>query len=150
MDEIDVKILKLVQEDARLTPVEIAPLVHLSRTPVAARLRKLRQEGVIRSFISVLDRQLIGQPVLVITHVKLEKQSTEYFNDFENAVCQMPEVQFLLHVSGGWNFILHITAKSPQAYFDFIMENINALGNIAHMESCFVMKECKSNGPFKL
>jgi DNA-binding Lrp family transcriptional regulator len=97
-----------------------------------------------------LDREKIGQPVLVFTHVRLEKQTTELLKVFEDAVRQLPEVQYLLHVSGGWNFILHVRDATPQAYFTFIMDHINSLGNIGCMESCFVMRECKSDGAFNL
>jgi Lrp/AsnC family leucine-responsive transcriptional regulator len=88
--------------------------------------------------------------VLVVTHVKLQKQTTALLNEFKELAKQLPEVQICLHVSSRWNFILHITAPTPQAYFQFIMERITGLENVAHLESHFVMKECKSNGAFSL
>ncbi|HEX3384412.1 MAG TPA: Lrp/AsnC ligand binding domain-containing protein, partial [Mucilaginibacter sp.] len=62
----------------------------------------------------------------------------------------MPEVQFCLHVSGGWDFFLHVTAVTPQDYYVFLMEHICGLPNVAHVESCFVMKESKAYGPLPL
>lgn len=101
-------------------------------------------------FAAMLDREKIGRPVLVVTHVQLEKQTTELLEEFERLAGELPEVQCCLHVSGGWNFILHITATSPQAYFAFLMEKVNSLANVAHTESSFVMKEIKTLEPFSL
>jgi Lrp/AsnC family leucine-responsive transcriptional regulator len=150
LDEIDLKILALLQENARLDVMEIVRQVNLTKTPVAKRVRKLKETGFIKAYVALLDREKIGQPVLVVTHVKLEKQTTTLLDDFEAAMLGMPEVQFCLHVSGGWNFILHVTAATPQAYFHFIMEKITGMDNVAHVESCFVMRECKSFAPFCL
>jgi Lrp/AsnC family leucine-responsive transcriptional regulator len=71
-------------------------------------------------------------------------------NEFEKVAGAMPEVAFLLHVSGGWDFILHIHARTPQDYYNFLMEQVCAMHNVAHVESSFVMKEYKSYGPFEL
>jgi Lrp/AsnC family leucine-responsive transcriptional regulator len=150
LDEIDLKILGLLQDNARMDIMEVVRRVNLTKTPVTKRIKKLRATGYIKSYVALLDREKIGQPVLVVTHVKLDKQTTTQLDAFEAMAKDMPEVQFCLHVSGGWNFILHITAPTPQAYFNFIMEKITGLDNVAHVESCFVMKECKSYGSFVL
>jgi Lrp/AsnC family leucine-responsive transcriptional regulator len=149
-DEIDLKILQLLQGNARMDVTEVVRQVSLTKTPVAKRIKRLKETGFIKAYVAILDREKIGQPVLVITHVKLEKQTTALLNAFEQAMQQLPQVQFCLHVSGGWNFILHITAETPQAYFHFIMEKVTGLDNVAHVESCFVMRECKSFAPFRL
>lgn len=150
LDPTDLKLLQHLQQNGRITEKQLAALVYRSAPAVHERLAKLQERGYIRGYTALLDREKIGQPVLVLTHVRLERQTTELLNAFEDAVKQLPEVQYLLHVSGGWNFILHVTAATPQAYFTFIMEHINSLGNIGGMESCFVMKECKSGGAFVL
>jgi Lrp/AsnC family leucine-responsive transcriptional regulator len=150
LDELDLKILELLQANARLDVMEIVRKVNLTKTPVAKRIRKLKEMGFIKAYISLLDREKIGQPVLVVTHVKLEKQTTSLLNEFEAAMLNMQEVQFCLHVSGSWNFILHITAATPQDYFHFIMDKITGMDNVAHVESCFVMKESKSFAPFAI
>lgn len=150
LDQFDQQILQLLQGNARMDVMEIVRRVNLTKTPVTKRIKKLQSAGLIKAYVALLDREKIGQPVLVITHVKLQKQTTALLNAFEALALEMPEVQFCLHVSGGWNFILHVTAATPQAYFNFVMEKITGLENVAHVESCFVMKECKSFGAFEL
>jgi len=150
LDEFDQQILRLLQRDARMDVMEIVRRVNLTKTPVTKRIKKLQSAGLIKSYVALLDREKIGRPVLVVTHVKLQKQTTALLNEFEALMLDMPEVQCCLHVSGGWNFILHISAPTPQAYFNLVMEKITGLENVAHVESCFVMKECKSFGAFEL
>ena len=149
-DEIDLRILALLQKNGRIDIQQLSGMVNLSRTPVQARIDKLEDAGVIKGYTALLDREKAGCPTLVITHIKLEKQTTELLEEFERAVSGMQEIQFCLHVSGTWNFILHVTASSPQAYFKFLMEQISSINNVAHIDSCFVMKESKANGPIAL
>lgn len=150
LDEIDRNILNELQLDGRIDILELSSRVNLSRTPVSLRLEKMVKLGVIRGFVALLDREKVGQPVLVVTHVRLEKQTTLLLEEFEGIVCDMSEVQACLHVSGDWNFILLVSSVAPQAYFNFLMEKINSLPNVAHTDSAFVMKEAKSNGALKL
>jgi Lrp/AsnC family leucine-responsive transcriptional regulator len=88
--------------------------------------------------------------VLVLLHVLLAKQTTAALDAFEELVTAMPQVQICSLVPGDWNFILHVSAPSPQHYYPFVMEKITAHGNITRVESNFVMKECKNYGPFSL
>ena len=149
-DEIDLKLLGILQEDAAMDLARLAKLVNRSPSPVHERLKRLRQEGYVKAQVALLDRALVGQPVLVIVHVKLKRQTQALLRDFEQIAVDMSEVQFCLHVSGGWDFILHVTAATPQDYYVFLMERICAQANVEHVESSFVMKECKSYGPLIL
>lgn len=148
LDEIDFKILNILQRDARIDVVQLAKQVHLSRTPVNQRIMKLQHSGFIKGFVAQLDRNKVGKPVMVVSLVKLEKQTKKLLQEFEETANTMEEVQFCLHLSGSWDFMLQITAGTPQDYYDFLMERLCNLPNVAHVESSFVLKECKSHTPF--
>ncbi|MBB5396674.1 Lrp/AsnC family transcriptional regulator [Mucilaginibacter sp. AK015] len=150
LDEIDKSILNVLQREGRIETLELSKRVNLSRTPVSLRLEKLLESRVIRGFAALLDREKAGWPVLVVTHVKLEKQTTLLLTEFEEQACTMTEVQACFHVSGDWNFILLVAARTPQAYFTFLMGQINSLPNVAHTDSAFVMKEAKIQGPLPI
>src|ERR1700743_895959 len=110
LDEIDLRILAILQLDGRIDTVALSRQVNLSRGPVAIRIEKLQEAGYIRGFTALLDREKIGRPVLVLTHVQLEKQPTQLLEEFEQLAADLPEIQSCLHVSGTWNFILQVTA----------------------------------------
>jgi DNA-binding Lrp family transcriptional regulator len=149
-DEIDLKILQYLQENARMQTNTIGSKVGLSISPVSNRIEKLEEAGFIKKYVAILDREKIGQPVLIILMIKLKEQNTERMLEFETLACAMPEVQSCLTVSGNWNFILQVTAETPQAYANWLMEKINIHPNVGNVESAFLMREGKNYGGFHL
>ena len=150
LDETDIKIMSIMQDNARIDVTRIARRVNKTPHPIHDRIYRLEQDGYIKGYYTLLDRAKIGKPVLVITMVKLEKQTKKLLEEFERTANTMNEIQFCLHVSGKWDFILHITAETPQDYYLFLMEKICGQANVAHAESAFCLKECKSFGSFDL
>lgn len=150
LDDIDIRILHILQEDCSIDVARLAQLVNRTPNPVHERIRKLVDLGYIKKFTAVLDRVLIGQPVLVILMVELKEQNTGQMAEFEQLMCALPEVQSCLLVSGSWNFILQVTATTPQAYAVWLMENVTIHPNIGHVESAFLMREGKNYGSFHL
>ena len=150
LDDIDLKIMDILQRNGRIDVTRIARKVHKTPHPVHDRIFRLEEEGFIKGYIALLDRAKIGKPVLVVTMVKLEKQTTRLLNEFEKNTSAMSEVQCCLHVSGKWDFMLHVTAETPQGYYLFLMEKICGQDNVEHAESAFVLRECKSFGAFDL
>jgi Lrp/AsnC family leucine-responsive transcriptional regulator len=150
LDDTDKKILNVLQQDARLDVRGIAKAVNLTPTPIHRRIRLMEEAGYIKGYIPVLDRAMIGQPVLVTVMVKLESQTRRLLDDFEKAVIKLPQVQSCLLVTGNWNFLLQVSAATPQEYNNFLMDGICSMDNVKYTESLFTLKECKSFGAFVL
>ncbi len=150
LDAYDQKILTIIQREGRIDVSKLALQVSLTHTPVTERLRKLQEAGYIKKYMAVVDREKVGLPVLVILMIKLRDPDTKLFERFEALLTGIPEVQFMLHVSGAWNYVLHVTAATPQAYHSWIMEHITCHNFIINTESAFLLKDCKSYGPLKV
>ena len=150
LDEFDVKIIEVLQQDARMDVTKIARLVNLSHTPVTERIRKLQEAGIITGYVALLDREKTRFPVMVILMIKLKDPNTQLFADFEEMVTMMPEVQSCYLISGNWNFILHVTAATPQEYAAWIFEKILCHSYIADVESAYLMRESKRFGPIPI
>ena len=146
LDDIDLKILHILQEDSSIDVARLAQMVNRTANPIHERIRKLVELGYIKKFTAILDRVLIGQPVLVLLMVRLKEQNTQRMFEFEQVVNAMPEVQSCLMVSGTWNFILQVTAETPQAYSIWLMEKVNIHQNVGNVESAFLMRESKNYG----
>jgi len=149
-DLLDIQIMDELQRNGRIDVTRIAKKVSKTVHPIHDRIYRLEEEGYIKGYVAVLDRDKIGKPVLVVTMVKLESQTKELIDEFEQAVSLMPEVQACLLVTGNFNFLLQVSAATPQEYSVFLMEKICSRGNVKYTESLFTLKECKANGPFVL
>ncbi|MEK7837776.1 MAG: Lrp/AsnC family transcriptional regulator, partial [candidate division NC10 bacterium] len=120
LDAIDARILGRLQEDARLSNVELAQAVGLSPSPCLRRVRELERAGVIRRYVTVLDPQRVGLPVSVFVNVTLEKQVERALGVFEAAVRQRPEVVECYLMTGEADYLLRVVVADLTAYERFL------------------------------
>src|SRR5262245_20402138 len=105
LDEIDRKILRLLQESGRMTNAALADAVGLTATPMLQRIKKLEQSGVITGYAALVDRFAVGRRTLVLVEVKLSEHRLPIHTRFVDAVCAFPEVQECHHVAGDEDFV---------------------------------------------
>lgn len=144
LDETDHRILQLLQTNAQLTIKEIAAEINLSITPVHDRIKKLEREGVIEKYVTILNKKRLGKGLTVFCNVTLDKQQRENFQEFNEAMLQMPEVVECCVVSGTFDYLIKIIATDVESYHTFYQEKLATLKAISHISSFFVMSEVKS------
>lgn len=144
LDETDHRILQLLQTNAQLTIKEIAADINLSITPVHDRIKKLEREGVIEKYVTILNKKRLGKGLTVFCNVTLDKQQRENFQEFNEAMLQMPEVVECCVVSGTFDYLIKIIATDVESYHTFYQEKLATLKAISHISSFFVMSEVKS------
>ena len=106
LDETDVKILRLLQQDARLTLKEIGARVNLSSTPVYERFKRLEREGYILKYVAVLDVEKLNMGFTVYCSVKLKQQNLEVADTFARAKIGLREVKECFNISGQFDSLL--------------------------------------------
>jgi len=143
LDPTDIKILNLLQEDARMDVVHIAGRVYKSPSATHERIRKLKEKRVIKSCIAVLDRTLVGRPTLMITLVKLNCHAAQVLRDFPAFMYTYPEVQVCLHLSGEFDFLLQVNLRDAEEYETFLDQKLCNLPMVDKVQSSLVLKECK-------
>jgi Lrp/AsnC family leucine-responsive transcriptional regulator len=144
LDQTDIRILNILQTNAEMNVAHIATKVFKSPTSIFTRIRKMQENGVIKRYVAVLDRRLVGRPTLVVTMVQLKQHGIEILKEFAGAMTDFPEVQFCLHLSGEYDFLLHITLIDSQEYEEFLEFKLCAHPMVQKVLSSFVLKECKS------
>ncbi len=144
LDETDLKILRLLQQDAQLTIKDISAQINLSITPIHERIRKLEREGYIEKYVTILNKKKLKQNLMVYCNVTLDKQRHENFAEFNLAISQMPEVLECSMISGAFDYLLKIIATDVEAYHHFYQEKLAVLQIISHINSYFVMSEVKN------
>lgn len=143
LDDIDLGILRALQDDARLTVKELAAKVHRSTTPVFERLRRLESQGYIRRYVAIIDADKVGQGFMVFCQVKLRQMNRDIATAFTRYISGLPEVTECYNVSGGYDYLLKIYAPSMSDYQEFLLNRLGAFEALGSIESTFVMSEVK-------
>lgn len=143
LDITDIKILQLLQADARLTNKELAHKLGKSITPVFERVKRLQEQGYIKRYVAILDRKKVNRNLVAYTHVQLKEHSSFILKTFETEVIKFDEVMECYHMTGAFDFILRIAIKDMEAYHAFLMNKLSKLPDIGTLQSFFVMSEAK-------
>ncbi|WP_439686285.1 DNA-binding transcriptional regulator, Lrp family [Cupriavidus oxalaticus] len=143
LDKIDLRILAELQRDASLTNVELAARVNLSPSPCLARVRLLRQSGLISRHVTLLDPRKLGLNVNVFIQVSLEKQTRTGLDSFERAVLALPQVMECYLMSGDSDYLIRVVVAEVQALEHFIVDKLTRLAGVASIRSSFALKQVK-------
>ncbi|MCA0363079.1 MAG: Lrp/AsnC family transcriptional regulator [Spirosomataceae bacterium] len=148
LDETDKEIIRHLQQDAKLTTKELAGRLNLSPTPVYERVRRLENEGVIKKYVALVNREKVGKDLMVLCNIRLKEHAQEAGAKFVKAIVSMPEVTECLNISGDYDFLLKVVVTDMREYQSFIMNKLASLENIGSTQSIFVMGEIKSETAF--
>ena len=135
--------MRELQRDGRLTTRQLAMRVHRSPTAVFERVKRLENEGFIRRYTAVLDAEKLGQGFLVYCQVKLRFMNNAIAEDFVSRVAAIPEVTECYNVSGAFDYLLRIHARSMEAYREFLLNKLGTIESLGSVESTFVMSQIK-------
>ncbi|HEY8898214.1 MAG TPA: Lrp/AsnC family transcriptional regulator [Niastella sp.] len=139
LDEKDYAILRLLQENAKLTVREIASSIHLSPTPVHERIKRMEASGVIKQYATLIDHRKVQKGIMVICYVSLKEHNRKLAGVFIDAVTGFKEVLECYNISGQFDFMLKIVSEDMETYHDFYVTKLSEIKGISHMQSIFVM-----------
>src|SRR5450432_3152791 len=139
LDEKDRLILKLLQENAKITVREIASKIHLSTTPVHERIKRMEDTGVILQYATLVNHAKVKKGLMVICYISLKEHSKKSGTKFIKTINELSEVIECYNISGEFDFMLKVVTESMDAYYDFHVNKLGQLENIGHMQSTFVM-----------
>ncbi|MDQ2819388.1 MAG: Lrp/AsnC family transcriptional regulator [Pseudomonadota bacterium] len=143
LDRVDRKILEALQDNARLSSAELADLVALTASPCWRRVKRLEEEGVISAYQARLDSRKLGYEVMAFVFITLDKNQTQYIEEFEQAVRGIPQILACHRVSGRYDHQLTVVAEDLESYGLFAEKFINGLPSVKEVYTTFVLKEAK-------
>ena len=150
LDTIDIKILQILQYDARVTTKEMADKLGKSVTAVHERVRRLEDTGYIRRYVALLDKDMIGKTLIGYTTVQLKEHSQAILRGFEKEVIKFPEVMECCQLTGQSDFLLRVVIQDMEAYNDFLLNRLATLPNIGTVHTSFVLSEAKRETAYHL
>jgi Lrp/AsnC family transcriptional regulator, leucine-responsive regulatory protein len=143
IDAIDLKILRELQANAKLTNVELAAKVHLSPSPCLARVRALEQAGQIDRYVTLLDPRRMGLDVSVFIQIRLERQVEAALEAFEAAIRRYPEVMECYLMTGDADYMLRVLVADLAALERFIVNELARIPGVANIRSSLALKQVK-------
>ena len=141
LDNTDRRILRVIQEEARVSNSELAERVGLSPSPCWRRVRTLEENGVIERYVTLVNAKAVGLPINVFATVTLEKQAESALELFEKAVKKRPEVMECNLMTGEFDYLLRVVVPDLAAYERFLMDHLTRIKGIARIKSSFSLKQ---------
>jgi len=143
LDRIDRLILRNLQEDGRMTNVELARRASISAPPCLRRVRALEEAGVVAGYHADIDPVSLGFGVMIFAQVGLTSQSEQDLKAFEELVNSWPEVRECYMLAGETDFLLKIVAEDWEAYNRFLTTHLTTAPKVAHVKSALAIRRSK-------
>ena len=146
LDKIDKLILSALQEDARITNIDLAKKVGLSPSACLRRVTSLENTGTIRSYNAEYNLSKLGHDVLVLVRITLTGQSTAMMAEFESEARKIPQILACFLIAGQEDYLLRIAAKDVTDFGKIHSNHLSALPHVLRMESNFVLRPVFNRG----
>jgi DNA-binding Lrp family transcriptional regulator len=145
IDELDRSILAILQEEGRITNVELASRVGLTAPPCLRRMRALEESGVIKGYHAELDPGALGYGIMVFALVSLRSQAEDDLRAFEAHVAGLPEIRECHMLNGEIDFILKIVAHDLQSFQSFLTSKLTPAPNVASVKTSLTIRTSKTS-----
>lgn len=145
IDDVDRRILRALQFDARISNKELAARVGLSPTPCWTRVRNLERDGVITGYVAVFDQDALGMPDTVIIEVTLDRHDDDMLHRFGEALAALPEVTEAYLVTGDYDYLVKAAVAGTSGYEHFLRDKLYKIPGIRHTRSSFALRCLKQS-----
>jgi len=142
-DDIDRKLLGLLQQDAKTNIKELVHKLGITKTPIYERIKRYDREGIVKKYVAVLAKEKVPSSMVVFCSVSLDSQQLEYIEAFNKAISKIPEVVECYLMGGANDFLLKVVVKDLLSYHQFSSGKLAALPHVAQIRSTFVLNEVK-------
>jgi Lrp/AsnC family transcriptional regulator, leucine-responsive regulatory protein len=146
LDDMDLRILRVLHRDARASFQEIGKQVGLSASPCWQRIRRMEQAGVLRGYAARIDLPKLGFNDTLIVQLTLHNHSEDVLQAFEAALAQIPEVIEAYLVSGEHDYFVRIAVRDTRDYERLLREKLYRIPELRHSVSTFVLRQLKADG----
>jgi len=144
-DDLDIKILSILQQEGRISNVKLAKQLSISEAPCWRRLQRLKKSGMIEGYQAVLNRRKLGFGVLSFIQIKFVQHDEELTKVFETMVNNYPEVMSCHNTTGEADFLLMVVARDLDDYAEFIDQKLRKIPGITDITSNISLRELKSS-----
>lgn len=139
LDKLDYKILNILQEDNTIAIKDLAERIGLSFTPTYERVKSLKNNGIIKKYVAIVDREKVGYELVAYCNVTIKNKSVEILRDFEEKLNKCSEIVEVVSVSGVYDYMIKIVTKNIKEYNDFVEKTFTNYPHIGDYHSSIVL-----------
>lgn len=150
IDQFDRKILALIQEDGRLTNNDLSARVNLSPSQCSRRRQRLEEEGIIRGYRAVLDRDALGFSLVNVITVTLATHNRDNARRFADLIARLPEVQEAYALTGEMDYVLKVVTPDLKSLSDFVNGVLLPHESVQHVKTAIVLDTLKESAALPL
>jgi Lrp/AsnC family leucine-responsive transcriptional regulator len=143
IDSLDLKILRELQKDSKISNTELAQRVNLSPSPCLTRVKRLETSGLIRHYVALLNPLLLGLNLNVFIFISLKAQNRELLKDFEQRICEHDEVMECYLMTGDEDYLIRVAMPDVPALERFIVDQLSPMPEVEKIRSSFALKQVR-------
>ena len=145
LDRTDLRILRRIQNNARISNLELAEAAGLSPAPCLRRVKAMEAKGVIKRYAAIVDASAVGLPISIFINVSLERQERQHMEKFEQRIQSYPEVMECYLMTGSSDYLVRIVVPDLQSYERFLADHLTRIPGVANIQSSFALKQVVYN-----
>jgi Lrp/AsnC family leucine-responsive transcriptional regulator len=141
MDNYDLRILRVLQQEGRISNQELAGRIGLSPSPCLRRMSALEESGIITGYRAMVDAKAMGLSLMALIHISMDQHTPERFSNFEAKIAKIPEVLECLLITGqDADYQLKVLVKDMDSYQDLLLNKITRITGVTGVHSSFVLR----------
>ncbi|MGE3289092.1 MAG: Lrp/AsnC family transcriptional regulator [Pseudonocardia sp.] len=148
LDDVDRTLLRLLAADGRMSNKDLAERAGIAPSTCLARIRALRERGVIRGFHADVDPRALGHDLQTMIAVRLHPHARGHLSDFAESMRRRPEVLDVYFVAGAYDYLLHVATADTDAVRWFVAEHLNRNRDVAHTETSLIFDHLPAAGRY--
>lgn len=145
LDAIDLRILRILQQDGRITNLELANQVGLTPTPTMERVKRLERAGVILGYRAMVDRDAVGRGLLVFCSLRLSVHQLREMDAFRERIRSLPAIVSGWNVTGEYDYLLQVAVQDMAQYEAFLRHELSRLPGIERISTSIVLSTVKEH-----
>lgn len=150
LDATDIAIINALQNDAKVNMKELAEKIHISKTPIYERIKRLENEGCIKGYVALVDNKKVGLSLIVFCNVSLAVHDDEHIQRFKKEIMEIEEIMECYSTGGIYDFLLKVVLRDLDDYNRFVFEKLTKVHGIVKMQSSFVLGEIKHRTAYNI
>jgi DNA-binding Lrp family transcriptional regulator len=145
VDELDREIITILQREGRISNAQLARRINLSPPATHARIRRMEDEGYIKKYVALVDRERVGYDMLCFVHISLQLHQADQVGAVRIAIRDLPEVLECYHVTGEYDYLLKVVIRNRADLERFVVERLTPIPGVARIHTSLVLTEVKTS-----